>query len=40
MALEHLLRRCGVERIAIRTDQDYVPALKAYFRTRKRRRRG
>lgn len=40
VALEHLLRRCGVERIAIRTDQDYVPALKAYFRTRKRRRRG
>lgn len=40
MALEHLLRRCGVERIAIRTDEDYVPALKAYFRTRKRRRRG
>ncbi|MDP1586222.1 MAG: DUF58 domain-containing protein [Prosthecobacter sp.] len=40
VALEHLLRRCGVERIAIRTDEDYVPALKAYFRTRKRRRRG
>jgi uncharacterized protein (DUF58 family) len=40
MNLEHLLRRCGVERIAIRTDEDYVPALKAYFRTRKRRRRG
>lgn len=40
MTLEHLLRRCGVERIAIRTDEDYVPALKAYFRTRKRRRRG
>lgn len=40
MALEHLLRRCGVERVAIRTDEDYVPALKAYFRTRKRRRRG
>jgi uncharacterized protein (DUF58 family) len=40
IALEHLLRRCGVERVAIRTDEDYVPALKAYFRTRKRRRRG
>ena len=40
IALEQLLRRCGVERIAIRTDEDYVPALKAYFRTRKRRRRG
>jgi len=40
IALELLLRRCGVERVAIRTDEDYVPALKAYFRTRKRRRRG
>ncbi len=40
IALEQLLRRCGVERVAIRTDEDYVPALKAYFRTRKRRRRG
>ena len=40
IALEQLLRRCGVERVAIRTDEDYVPTLKAYFRTRKRRRRG
>lgn len=39
-ALVQLLRRSGVERIAIRTDEDYVPALKAYFRSRKRRRRG
>ncbi len=39
-ALVQLLRRCGVERIAIRTDEDYVPALKAYFRSRKRRKRG
>jgi hypothetical protein len=39
-ALVHLLRRSGVERIAVRTDEDYVPALKAYFRSRKRRRRG
>ena len=39
-ALVHLLRRCGVERITVRTDEDYVPALKAYFRSRKRRKRG
>ena len=38
--LTHLLRRSGVERIEIRTDEDYVPALKAYFRSRKRRKRG
>ncbi|MCB1279532.1 MAG: DUF58 domain-containing protein [Prosthecobacter sp.] len=38
-ALTHLLRRCGVERITVRTDEDYVPALKAYFRTRRRRKR-
>ena len=36
----HLLRRSGVERIEIRTDEDYVPALKAYFRSRRRRKRG
>lgn len=39
-ALTHLLRRSGVERITVRTDDDYVPALKSYFRSRKRRRRG
>lgn len=39
-ALVQLLRRCGVERLSVRTDEDYVPALKAYFRSRKRRRRG
>lgn len=39
-ALTHLLRRSGVERIMVRTDDDYVPALKSYFRSRKRRRRG
>jgi len=39
-ALQHLLRRSGVERISVRTDEDYIPALKAYFRSRKRRRRG
>ncbi|MBL9129715.1 MAG: DUF58 domain-containing protein [Verrucomicrobiaceae bacterium] len=38
-ALDHLLRKSGVERIAVRTDEDYVPALKAYFRSRKKRRR-
>ena len=38
-ALVQMLRRSGVERIAVRTDDDYVPALKAYFRSRKRRRR-
>lgn len=38
--LVHLLRRSGVERITVRTDEDYVPALKAYFRSRKRRKRG
>jgi hypothetical protein len=38
--ITHLLRRSGVERIEIRTDEDYVPALKAYFRSRRRRKRG
>lgn len=38
-ALDHLLRKSGVERIAVRTDEDYVPALKAYFRSRRKRRR-
>jgi len=38
--LVHLLRRSGVERITVQTDEDYVPALKAYFRSRKRRKRG
>ncbi len=37
--LVQLLRRCGVERIGVRTDEDYVPALKAYFRSRRRRKR-
>jgi uncharacterized protein (DUF58 family) len=39
-SISHLLRSSGVERIEIRTDEDYVPALKAYFRSRKRRKRG
>jgi len=38
-ALTRLLRKNGVERIDVRTDEDYVPALKAYFRARKRRKR-
>jgi uncharacterized protein (DUF58 family) len=33
------LRKHGVERLDVRTDDDYVPALKAYFRSRKRRRK-
>lgn len=37
--LVQLLRRCGVERVGVRTDEDYAPALKAYFRSRRRRRR-
>ena len=31
------LRRNNVERISIQTDTDYLPALKTYFRSRKRR---
>lgn len=38
-SFEQVCRRNGVEIITIRTDQDYVPALKAYFRSRKRRKR-
>lgn len=34
-----LLRKTGVERISVETDRDYVPALKAYFRSRKHRKR-
>ena len=36
-ALVGTLRRNKVEHIAIRTDADYVPALRGYFRSRKRR---
>lgn len=39
---EHLvrvLRKNGVERIDIRLDEDYAPAMKAYFRARRRRKR-
>lgn len=38
--LNRMLRKNGVERLDVRTDEDYVPALKAYFRSRKRRKRG
>lgn len=38
-ALGRSLRKHGVERLDVRTDDDYVPALKAYFRSRKRRRK-
>ncbi len=35
--LNMTFRRNKVERIGIRTDSDYLPALKSYFRSRKRR---
>ncbi len=38
-AFSRMLRKNGVERIDVRTTDDYVPALKAYFRSRKRRKR-
>ncbi|MDZ4289309.1 MAG: DUF58 domain-containing protein [Prosthecobacter sp.] len=38
-ALSRVLKKNGIERLSIRTDEDYVPALKAYFRTRRRRKR-
>ena len=37
--LTRSLRKVGVDRITIQTDQDYAPAMKAYFRTRQRRKR-
>lgn len=37
--LGEVLRKNGVEQIDIRTDQDYAPALRSYFRSRKRRKR-
>jgi uncharacterized protein (DUF58 family) len=37
--LTRMLRKNAVEKIDVRTDQDYVPALKSYFRTRRRRKR-
>lgn len=38
-ALMRIFRKNGVERLGVEMDEDYVPALKAYFRSRKRRRR-
>lgn len=38
-ALGRSLRKNGVERILIRLDDDYAPAMKSYFRARRRRRR-
>lgn len=39
VALGQVFRKNAVERIAVQTDMDYVPALKAYFRSRRRRKR-
>ena len=38
-SLAQMFRRNGVERIPVRTDEDYLPALRAYFRARKRRKK-
>lgn len=38
-ALTRMLRKNGVERIDVRLDDDYAPAMKAYFRARRRRKR-
>ncbi len=38
-SLTRVLRKNGVERLDIRTHDDYVPALKTYFRSRRRRKR-
>jgi uncharacterized protein (DUF58 family) len=37
--LTRMLRKNAVEKIDVRTDHDYVPALKSYFRARRRRKR-
>jgi uncharacterized protein (DUF58 family) len=37
--LTRMLRKNAVEKIEVRTDHDYVPALKSYFRSRRRRKR-
>lgn len=39
VSLGQVFRKNAVERIAVQTDLDYVPALKAYFRSRRRRKR-
>lgn len=38
-SLTRRFKKIGVERLDIRTDQDYAPALTAYFRGRRRRKR-
>jgi uncharacterized protein (DUF58 family) len=38
-SLNRTLRKNGVERLDVRMNDDYVPALKTYFRSRKRRKR-
>lgn len=38
-ALTRMMRKNGVERIDVRLDDDYAPAMKAYFRSRRRRKR-
>ncbi|GEP42636.1 DUF58 domain-containing protein [Brevifollis gellanilyticus] len=38
-SLSRTLRKYGVEKLHVRLDEDYVPALKSYFRSRKRRKR-
>ena len=35
-SIGHLFRRNNVERIGVTTDSDYLPALRAYFRARKK----
>ena len=35
--LAGMLNRNRVERVSIQTDTDYLPALRTYFRSRKRR---
>jgi hypothetical protein len=37
--LERLFRRSGIDSIALQTDVDYLPALRAFFRLRERRGR-
>jgi hypothetical protein len=36
-ALARLLRRNNVDRIALQTGQDYLPALRSFFKQRERR---
>jgi uncharacterized protein (DUF58 family) len=38
-SLRRTLRKNGIESLDVSTEGDYVPALKSYFRSRKRRKR-